>query len=208
MRRAILVTIPLCLLAHAAGAQSLPPVTTDPAAARHTMVQAAGMPLNDGALAPGMLTVRVVRGAFTADLSGQTVSVDLDGGRRESAQTGPDGRALFAHLPVGAQVRVSALVDNQQLASEAFVLPPDSGVRILLVVDDGNRAGTALASASTPPSPLPATISGPTAHTASPRRGPSSGVLAIRIFFTVATLGAFALVLFRLSGPPRPRRAP
>ena len=207
MRRAVLTAIAV-IFAHAAGAQSLPPVTTDPADARHTMVQAAGMPLNDGALAPGMLTVRVVRGAFTADLPGQTVSVDVDGKHREAARTGPDGRAMFAHLPVGARVRVSALVEKQQLASEAFVLPADSGVRLLLVVDDSNGdAGTALNSASTPRSPFPAAISEPSARTASPRRAPSSGVLAIRIFFTVATLGAFAVVLFRLSRPPRPRRA-
>jgi hypothetical protein len=198
------MAIPLFLLAHAAGAQSLPPVTTDPAAARHTMVQAAGMPLNDGALAPGMLTVRVVRGAFTADLSGQTVTVDVEGGRRETAQTGPDGRAMFAHLPVGSRVRVSALVENEPLASEVFALPADSGVRILLVVEGGQDGAAAGSEAgSMPPLVMPASAVGP-AGTGSSRSERSSGVLAIRIFFTVATLAAFALVLFRISRPARP----
>ena len=190
MQRVTLTCLAL-FAARICGAQSLPsPAAADPGEARHSMVQAAGMPLNDGALAPGMLTVRVVRGAFTADLSGETVTVDVAGGRRETARTGTDGRAQFAHLPVGAAVRVSAFVENQRLTSETFALPPESGVRVLLVVDDS-------ASLSTPETaPVPRPV---------PTRGPAPGVLAIRIFFTVATLAAFAFVLFRHSAPARRR---
>lgn len=202
MQRVTLTCLAL-FAARICSAQSLLPVTVDQATARHTMVQAAGMPLNDGSLPPGTLTVRVVRGAFTADLAGETVTVDVAGGRRETAPTGSDGRAQFAHLPVGADVRVSALVENQRLTSETFSLPADSGVRVLLVVDDGASdasaavtrtsfsQASAIAAPMTPPGPVP---TGP---------GPTSGVLAIRIFFTVATLAAFAFVLFRHSAPPR-----
>lgn len=182
-----------CLALFAAricSAQSVPPATVDPGQARHTMVQAAGMPLNDGALPPGMLTVRVVRGAFTADLAGETVTVDVAGGRRETARTGADGRAQFAHLPVGAEVQVSTLVENRRLTSEAFAIPAESGVRVLLVVDDSPDLSTS----QTAPVPRPV-----------PTRGPATGVLAIRIFFTVATLAAFAFVLFRHSAPARRR---
>ena len=193
------------LIAQICGAQSLSPVTTDPDAARHTMVRAAGMPLNDGALPPGVLTVRVVRGAFTADLSGQTVTVDINGGKQESARTGSDGRAQFAHLPAGTDVRVSAVVENQQLTSEVFAVPADSGVRVLLVADDGGAS-----TAAAPPADVvgaPASVTGTTSLDAAPApatRGPSAGVLAVRIFFTIATLAAFAFVLFRQSAPRRP----
>ena len=181
------------------------PATVDPGEGRHTMVQAAGMPLNDGALPPGMLTVRVVRGAFTADLAGETVTVDVAGGRQETARTGTDGRAQFAHLPIGAEVRVSALVENQRLTSESFALPPESGVRVLLVVDGGD-AGAAVPSGSvSQTSALVAPMTSAAAGPVSTRRRPSTGVLAIRIFFTVATLAAFAFVLFRHSAPARRR---
>jgi hypothetical protein len=195
------------LIAQVCSGQALPPVTTDPAAARHTMVRAAGMPLNDGALAPGMLTVRVVRGAFTANLADVTVTADVSGGSQEMARTGSDGRAQFAHLPVGAQVRVSAVVTNQQLTSDAFVLPADSGVRILLVADAGADAETVPSAAGAWPAlSVPVETIVPPADSAPARRGPSTGVLAIRIFLTVATLAAFAFVLFRQTVPTRSAR--
>jgi hypothetical protein len=168
------------------------------------MVHAAGMPLNDGALAPGMMTVRIVRGAFTADIPGQHVTVDFSGGKRETAQTGPDGRAQFAHLPVGAQVRVTTTVEGERLSSETFVLPAESGVRVLFVVDDGSPVPVAEAAAPVvQASALPLRTSAADSAGNSPRRGASTGVLAIRIVFTVATLAAFAFVLFRQTTPRR-----
>lgn len=202
MQRATFTAFALLIPAVCSG-QSLPPVTVDPAAAQHSMVRAAGMPLNDSGLPPGMMTVRVVRGAFTADLPGQTVTVDVVGGRSESARTGPDGRAQFAHLPIGAPVRVSAAVENQQLTSDTFSLPAESGVRLLLVLDDGSEPPTAASGTDTPFVHPDITQTTPPPANAAPAtaRGPSAGVLAIRIFFTIATLAAFAFVLFRQSAP-------
>jgi hypothetical protein len=171
------------------------------------MVRAAGMPLNDGSLPPGMLTVRVVRGAFTEDLAGRAVTVDVGGGRHETARTGLDGRAQFAHLPVGTPVRVSTIVDDQQLVSDTFTLPAESGVRVLLVVEDGTDAAAPALNEAAPRASSalpPAQMAAPSLDTAT-RRGRSTGILAIRIFFTVATLAAFAFVLFRQTAPRRPR---
>ena len=205
--RRVAVIVLALLIPQVCSGQALPSVTTDPESARHTMVRAAGMPLNDGALPPGMLTVRVVRGAFTANLADVTVTADISGGQQEIARTGSDGRAQFAHLPVNAQVRVSAVVGTQQLTSDIFALPAESGVRILLVADDGGAGGAGAPSAESVPAPsIPVETRMPAADPEPARRGPSSGVLAIRIFFTVATLAAFALVLFRLSAPPRGAR--
>lgn len=202
MHRAALTSFAV-LIAHVSSAQSLPAGTVDTDAARHTMVRAAGMPLNDGTLPPGILTVRVVRGAFTADLPDQTVTVDISGGKQESARTGPDGRAQFAHLPVGADVRVSAVVENEQLTSEVFAVPAESGVRVLLVADGGGGRDTSVAADSVNASSLPPETTPLTAARAQSPSGPSTGVLAIRVFFTIATLAAFAFVLFRQSAPRR-----
>lgn len=202
MRHALFTCCAL-LMAHVGSTQTIPPLTVTPPAAGHTMVHAAGMPLNDGALPPGMLTVRIVRGAFTADVPEQDVTVDLAGGKRETARTGADGRAQFAHLPVGAQVRVATAVEGQQLRSEAFVLPAESGVRVLFVVDDGTRFPVTADANVVQASALPLRTSAADFAGYSPRRVPSTGVLAIRIVFTVATLAAFAFVLFRQTTPRR-----
>jgi hypothetical protein len=99
------------------------------------MASAVGMPLLDGSLPPGTLTVRVVRGGFVENLAGRDVTVDVLGGKTERARTGPDGRVQIAHLPVGIGLRASAVVDGKRLESEVFEMPPDTGVRLLLMAD-------------------------------------------------------------------------
>ena len=96
------------------------------------MTSAAGMPLNDGELPPGTLTVRVVRGGFAGNLAARDVVLDVLGGDTRTARTNAEGRAEFADVPVGAHVRASALVDGEPLESTAFPMPTDSGVRVLL----------------------------------------------------------------------------
>jgi hypothetical protein len=185
--------------------------TALPNSAATQMVRAAGMPLNDGALAPGILTVRVVEGAFTRDIANQVVEVEVTGGKIESARTGPDGRAQFAHLPVGARVRAWAAVDGARLESDSFDMPVQSGVRVLLVA--GSNAGSPVAAAVTagdinwtgsssralPPNhpPLPDAPAVP----AAPASAGSEGVMAVRAVLLTATIFAFGIVLFR-----RPRR--
>lgn len=171
------------------------------------MVRAAGMPLNDGALAPGMLTVRVVEGAFTRDLAGQAVDVQVTGGRTERAVTGGDGRAQFAHLPIGGEVRARALVGDERLESDAFVMPSDSGVRLLLVAGAGagvlnpaassEAGGFAGLAASTPVASPPAAL--PVASSADPE----STVWTIRFALVLTTVLVFALFVLRR----RPRRS-
>jgi hypothetical protein len=113
-------------------------IAPDPApGSTHTMVRAAGMPLRDGELPPGTLTVRVVGGDFSNNLADQTVRLEVTGHAVSTARTGADGRASFAHLPVGAYVTVSAVVDDEPLRSEAFQMPAESGIRVLLVAGAG-----------------------------------------------------------------------
>ena len=170
------------------------------------MVRAAGMPLNDGALPPGMLTVRVVEGAFTHDLADLLVTVTIEGGAVHSARTGVDGRAEFAHLRVGTRLRASVTVASEQLESEVFEMPATSGVRLLLVVDRGQAtaAGGEAAPATVPwPSTasIPATVS--EVQTTAGRNGDDVAVTAIRAVLATTTVLAFAAVWLNR----RPRRA-
>ena len=131
------------------------------AVAQTQMVRAAGMPLNDGSLPPGSLTVRLVQGAFAGDLPGVTIEVELNGRETRRAPTGEKGRAEFAHLPIGAQVRARAIVNGDRLESEPFPMPAESGVRLLLVAG-ADAAGPTASTALTPAAiPLPSTTKAP-----------------------------------------------
>lgn len=181
--------------------------TSSPAATPTQMVRAAGMPLNDSALAPGMLTVRVVEGAFSRDFVNQLVEVEVVGGKIESARTGPDGRAQFAHLPIGARVHAWSAVDGERLESDSFEMPAESGVRVLLVA--GSGAGTPVsatpgldaspwagASATLPPNHPPLPDAAPAVPVARASTG-GEGVLAVRAVLLTATIFAFGIVLLR-----------
>lgn len=175
-----------------AGAQTQAP----PPGAATQMVRAAGMPLNDGALPPGSLTVRLVEGAFTGDLRGISVEADLGGGQVQRAVTGEKGRAEFAHVPVGARVRVSAVVRAERLQSETFAMPAESGVRVLLVAGPGDGAAGRPAGAAGVMAP-----SGPAAHgTGAPLAAGAptafwNGDVLVVAAFALATLLAAILML-------------
>jgi hypothetical protein len=178
------------------------PGTADPQSAHQVMTRAAGMALNDGALPPGMLTVRIVRGAFAGNLVDQAVQVEVKDGSPVTERTGPDGRAQFAHLPVGATVRASATVDGELLTSDAFPMPAESGVRVLLVVEgqaaDGpSREPSAAIAPRLPEFPAALTTIDRAVAVRSSAEGSSKGVVAIQAVLSVATLIGFALVLFR-----------
>jgi hypothetical protein len=173
--------------------------------------RAAGMPLRDGALAPGMLTVRVVRGAFSNNLSDQPVQVEPRDGAPMSARTGTDGRAQFAHLPIGRTVRVSAVVDGERLISDEFPMPSESGIRVLLIAGGGDA--TAGGVFGQVPVPGPATgadavVQDTPVPAAAPASSTDSTVTVIRVLFAGATLMALAVVVGRMRHGPRASRRP
>jgi hypothetical protein len=180
--------------------------TASPHAAATQMVRAAGMPLKDGALPPGMLTVRLVEGAFTRNLADQLVEVEVSGGKIESARTGADGRAQFAHLPIGARVRAWATVGGERLESDVFDMPAEGGIRLLFVA--GASAGAALPSSSQPDtawtagSPSSALPPGhpplpPAPAPSTPPDPADSDASTIRAVLLTATIFSFGIVLYR-----------
>jgi len=184
MIRMLAVVALVSIIPVAAAGQDAPA----PAGAGQQMVRAAGMPLADGALPPGSMTVRVVKGAFDGDLSGISVEVEVAGQKTLRAQTGAVGRAEFAHLPIGGTVRASTIVNGERLQSEVFAMPAASGVRVLLVTGTG-----ASMTSNDPPVPL-ASVAPPVAAAAAvdPPRAAIDGVTAVRVTVVSLTMIAFA----------------
>jgi hypothetical protein len=178
-----------CVLASMNAVSGQSPGTTD--SGTHQMVRAAGMPLRDGALPPGTLTVRLVRGSFDGDLMGHTVEVEVAGQRTLRAQTGEQGRAQFAHLPIGATVRAAAVIGGERLQSDAFTIPAESGLRVLLVTGMGS-------SEATPLEAVPAATTTSSAEAATVPAAQPSG-----IFIDAATLvriGVISLTVCTFAG--------
>ncbi|HET9010990.1 MAG TPA: hypothetical protein VFN38_04210 [Gemmatimonadaceae bacterium] len=174
-------------------------------------MRAAGMALRDGALAPGMLTVRVVRGSFDRNAANETVQVDVDG-RLESATTDAGGRAQFAHLPIGASVQATAVVDGEPLVSERFAMAAESGIRVLLIAGAGAASASGIPTLPVPEAaPGADAAAGGSAAQPQPAASPDDAtVTGIRVAFVMTTVFALALVVFGKYGwrPWRPRRTP
>jgi hypothetical protein len=155
-------------------------------------VRAAGMALKDGALPPGTLTVRVVRGGFSNNLANQVVTLEVSGGPSQRARTGEDGRATFPHLPVGARVRAFTTVEGEPLESETFEMPGESGIRILFI--GGEASVDAAASGPAPVHPVTPSVVGqvpvPSLATsgATDEPAPATSIAAIKVVWVAVTL--------------------
>ena len=97
--------------------------------------QMSGVPLPVSELAPGTITVRVVRGAMTNVMPGQVV--ELTGGPSTlSATTNDAGRAEFSGLQPGTRVKASTTVNGERIESQEFAVPATGGIRVALVATD------------------------------------------------------------------------
>ena len=95
-----------------------------------------GQAIPAGELPAGSVTVRVVRESVGNNLPGVPVELHGAGDVRRST-TGADGRAQFAAVPAGAQVRAEAVVEGEHLVSTTFEVPGAAGVRTILVAGLG-----------------------------------------------------------------------
>jgi len=101
--------------------------------------QMSGMPLPAPELPAGTLTVRVVRGAVTNNVAGQKVELTVGTSTREGT-TDAAGRAEFAGLRPGQQVKASTAVDGTRAESQVITMPSQGGVRVMLVVPAAGAA--------------------------------------------------------------------
>jgi hypothetical protein len=94
--------------------------------------QMSGIPMPTSDVPAGSVSVRLVRGELTNNVVGHRVELHA-GARTESATTDQDGRAIFSGLQPGTSVHAMAEVDGQRIESQSFNVPPDAGIRLVLV---------------------------------------------------------------------------
>ena len=112
--------------------------------------QMSGIPMPTPDVPAGSLSVRLVRGELTNNIAGHRVELHA-GARTEAATTDENGRAVFSGLQPGASVHALAEVDGQRIESQSFNVPPDVGVRLVLVAGLAAAPGAPPAGAPMPP---------------------------------------------------------
>jgi hypothetical protein len=95
-----------------------------------------GIPLPVPDIPVGTVTARVIRGALTNPLSGQTVELIGAGGTPKTALTDAAGRATFSGVAPGARVKAVVVVAGERVESQEFAMPAAGGVRDMLVATD------------------------------------------------------------------------
>jgi hypothetical protein len=151
-RFAATAVLALSVAGHGAPARAQQP---PPGAQMPDAKQMSGIPLPVPDLAPGTVTVRVVRGSMANLVVDHPV--ELSGGPSPVvARTNESGRAEFSGLRPGTRVTASTTVDGERLQSQEFAVPATGGVRVALVASAAPAAqppGGGPPAAAAPPSP-------------------------------------------------------
>lgn len=98
--------------------------------------QMSGIPRPVSDLPVGTVTVRLIRGAFTNPLPGESVELAGAGMAAKTAKSDASGRAQFDGLAPGTRVRASATIAGERLESQEFDVPSTGGIRLMLVASD------------------------------------------------------------------------
>lgn len=97
--------------------------------------QMSGIPRPVDDLPSGTVSVRLIRGELSNNITDHPVELSIDG-RVETARTDEAGRAQFSGLTPGARLKAVAVVDGERLESQEFPAPSQGGIRLLLVATD------------------------------------------------------------------------
>jgi hypothetical protein len=108
-----------------------------------------GIPRPVDDLPDGVISVRLVRGDLSNNITGHPVDIQIQG-RTVTAQTDEAGRAEFRDLAAGAPVKATAVVDGERLESQEFPVPSTRGIRMLLVATDKEKEARAREEAQAP----------------------------------------------------------
>jgi hypothetical protein len=111
-------------------------MAAQPTAAQPQMAGAVGKPRVDAQLPVGTATVKVVRGAIDAPMTGLDVEMAGADGSSRTARTDSEGRATFPGLKASVEykARMAITEGDTELSSESepFSIPDAGGVRLLL----------------------------------------------------------------------------
>ncbi|HWW85822.1 MAG TPA: hypothetical protein VNZ26_19630 [Vicinamibacterales bacterium] len=97
--------------------------------------QMSGIPRPVTDLPNGAISVRLIRGQLTNNITNHPVELHV-GSKVTTVNTDGDGRAQFTGLTPGADVKAVAVVDGERLESQEFPAPAQGGVRLMLVATD------------------------------------------------------------------------
>ena len=111
--------------------------------------QMAGIPRPVNDLPDTSISVRLIRGSLTNNITGHPVELHFANGRVTKVNTDDAGRAQFDKLPAGQSVKASADVDGEHLESQDFLVPSQGGIRLMLVATDKNAKAAPSAPAVT-----------------------------------------------------------
>ncbi len=103
-----------------------------------------GIPRPVDDLPNGAISVRLIRGSLSNNLTGHPVDLHI-GSKVITVKTDENGRAEFKDLiagTAGASVKASADVDGEHLESQEFPAPTRGGIRLMLVATDPNKEAT------------------------------------------------------------------
>jgi hypothetical protein len=103
--------------------------------------QMSGIPRPVDDLPNGTVSVRLIRGQLSNNITGHPVDLHA-GSRVTTVKTDENGRAEFKGIS-GETVKFSADVDGEHLESQEFVAPQKGGIRLMLVATDPNKKGAA-----------------------------------------------------------------
>ena len=106
--------------------------------------QMSGIPRPVTDLPDHAISVRVIRGDLSHNLTNQTVELQV-GSKTIAVTTDENGRAQFNGVTPGETVKASTTVDGEHLVSQEFAAPASGEVRLMLVATDSSKA------AQTPP---------------------------------------------------------
>jgi hypothetical protein len=112
-----------------------------------------GQPLPSPDLPAGTVSIRVVRGSMSNNLTGQDVELRTGDRVVRTVKTDGAGRAVFSGLQPNEQFQAAARVGDEALVSQTFTMPSSGGIRLLLVAGLSSTASTG------PPAPArPGTV--------------------------------------------------
>ena len=101
-----------------------------------------GIPLPVGDVAPGTVTVRVIKGSLANIVPNHPVELQV-GTTTLKASTDPAGRATFERVPPGTRVKALTQVAGERLESQEFQIPATGGIRVMLVAVNPDAAAGA-----------------------------------------------------------------
>jgi hypothetical protein len=108
-----------------------------------------GIPRPVTDLPDGVVSVRLIRGDFSNNITNHPVELHL-GGQVRTVNTDEAGRAEFRDIPPGTTVQAVAIVDGERLESQAFPVQAQGGIRLMLVASDKEQEKQKLAEATAP----------------------------------------------------------